>query len=253
MQLVEKSIESNMRYIMDEKNETAKNIIASNPAFRAGEVVSIGLQNGLSKRTLDYAIEEELENGLITRVARGLYANNQFYEDNNDLALAHISSKYQANSVVSLYSSLYDLSKHRTGKLYAVVPSGKIGTLSTPMGDLEIKQVSSRLMRSITSEFGNERCFNVNSSHLKVHSPEMGVALASYLDSCGMRTSLSVDNLDNLITEKEVDWYMVSEMLESAGLSAEMQNNVRAVLERSEPNLDKDLNGQIYTSPSVSM
>lgn len=241
-----------MRPLFDDKNLTAKNIIAASPAFRAGEVVDIGKANGLSKRTLDYAIEEEIENGLITRVARGLYANNKFYESHNDMALAHISSKYQANSVVSLYSSLYDLSSNRSGKLYAVVPSGKIGTLTTPMGDLEIKQVSPRLMRSITSEFGNDRCFDINTSRLKVHSPEMGVALASYLDSCGLRTSLSVNDLDGLITEKEVDWYMVGEMLESAGLNPDMQDNVRAVLERSNAS-ELEFNVENNISPSPSM
>lgn len=200
--------------MINTKQNDAESIILSLPTFRAGTAVALGAEVGISKRTTDLIINALVERGDVLKIARGLYANRGFVAERGDLALAAIANTYQEEMAISLSSALHDLDRENHGLVQAVVPLGRVGCLNTIAGTIEVHQVSGRLLSSLEKHFGNGVCYTKPPiPGVRIHSPEMAIAVSAYLEACGKRANFEIRPTS---TDKPINWQTVDEMLKVA-------------------------------------
>lgn len=173
--------------------------------FRSASFIEYGEQLGVSRRTLNSYLSVLKDEGLIIKCKNGLFVSSEAAENDKDLALARVGMLYQPDGIVSLDSAIdpRPLKDQDNGVIHMTAHRGKVGILSTPIGDINIYSVSQRLQSDMRKGIGSST--EIMDEEVPRHTQEAAIVLASYLSkACGLKSG-----------------YMPSTKIEPTGLSPE--------------------------------
>lgn len=213
-----------------EKYSDLIGFMRSKGAFRSSEVVACASEIGISKRTCDTVIKRIHDEGLLIQIKQGLYLTSECLEREHDQALARAAMILDPQGTISLGSALTtNLSGAQSQRVDMVSVPGKIGTLTTDAGRINIFSVSRKLQNSLSFELGLDRIYTTPTSNLRTHTPEMAAFCAAYLHGvCGGRSGFDVESIGG--ADVQVDWMTVREMCSITGLSDRFIEPIRKTI-----------------------
>jgi hypothetical protein len=207
------------------RNKDLIDAMGNMEVFRSSEVVDIGSEMGISKRTVDSIVHILTEEEMLTQVRRGLYVTSDA-KVNAALfcRIARASSK-NPKAVLSFDSAISSSDSPLGASI--MVSSGKVGVMKTSLGDISFFNVSQRLIDKVVNDFGESAVYS--SPTRDSHTPELGLALCCYLESTGRSNFVLSENVDL----KSVDLGKASLIMKGLGIPQEKYAHLTGEKERN--------------------
>jgi hypothetical protein len=191
--------------------------------FRTREIVEFGISNGVSKRSIDSEIKNLALAGLLIPASRGIYCTSEI-ANNPRQALIEIGNCFQPGGAACLDTGLFD----QSDVVHIAVPSGKIGSFATPLGQVNIHAMTSALTTRFLDKYSVSDIYNVAPDEVRngaVYSPEISLICAGYLTGCGRSDYYPAGEINSDVLSS-MRQPLLSNLIMESGVQVEHINNI---------------------------